>query len=56
MSTALFVLVAFAVGYFMGHKMGVVKTLIKVQGLIQQMQDIEKMMRNWDSDWNEDRL
>ncbi len=54
--TILWIGLAFFAGYFIGHKLGVIETLMKVQGLISQLQEIEEMFKRWETDWKEDRF
>lgn len=52
----LYILGAFALGYYIGKKVGVAETMIKVQGLIRQLQEIENTWNNTFKQWNEDNL
>jgi hypothetical protein len=56
MLTALSLIAMFIGGYYLGRKVGIAETMLRVQGLIQQLQEIEKTWNNTFKQWNEDNL
>lgn len=56
MLTVLGVMLAFIAGYIIGHNLGVAKTMLKMQGLIMDLQAIVKMWEQHEEQWNEDQL
>lgn len=56
MLTALSLIAMFTLGYYMGRKVGIAETMLKVQGLIRQLQEIEETWSKTFKTWNEDDL
>lgn len=56
MATFILVCVALFAGYFVGHSVGVAKTMLRVQGLLSEMQNIVKIWETHEEQWNEDKL
>jgi hypothetical protein len=56
MLTAIALVLTFIAGYIIGNNMGVAKTMLRVQGLIMEMQAIVQMWEGHQEQWNEDQL
>jgi hypothetical protein len=50
--TILFVIGSFALGYFIGKRIGVAQTMLKLESIIYDLQRIEHSFKQW----NEDQL
>jgi hypothetical protein len=50
--TILYIISAFASGYYIGKRIGVAQTMLKVQAIIYDLQQIENSFKQW----NEDKL
>lgn len=53
-----FLLVAFAsfVSYYIGRKVGIAYAMMRMQGIIYDMQQIEMLYKQKQQKWNEDKL
>lgn len=56
MFTFIMALATFITGYIVGHNMGVARTMLRIQNLILQLQEIESIFKNHQEQWNEDNL
>lgn len=56
MLTFFAIIASFIAGYMIGHNLGVARTMLRVQGLIMEMQAIVKMWEGHEEQWNEDKL
>ena len=50
--TILYILGVFALGYYIGRRIGVAQTLLKLESIIYDLQKIENSFKQW----NEDKL
>jgi hypothetical protein len=48
----LYIICAFGLGYYIGKRIGVAQTMLKVQAIIYDLQQIENSFKQW----NEDKL
>jgi hypothetical protein len=48
--------IAFAIGYWIGKRMGVAQTMLRMEGIIADLQQIEMTWRRAKNQWNEDNL
>lgn len=56
MLTFVAITLALICGYLIGHNMGVARTMMKMQDLLQDMQAIVDMLDKHEQQWNEDNL
>ncbi|MFN5251450.1 MAG: hypothetical protein ACK5DE_10400 [Bacteroidota bacterium] len=49
-------LITYAIGYWYGKRVGVATTMIRVQHLIYELQQIENFWKTKNKQWNEDNL
>lgn len=49
-------LITYAVGYWHGKRVGIAKTMIRLQRLIYELQQIEMFWKSKTKQWNEDNL
>lgn len=56
MMTFIAIGIAYILGFWIGRKVGIAETMLKVQNLIVQLQNIEKEINGMFKQWNEDDL
>lgn len=49
-------LITFAIGYWYGKRVGITQTMIRMQRLIYELQQIEAFWKSKGKQWNEDQL
>ena len=49
-------LITYTVGYWLGKRAGVAQTMLRMQGIIYDLQQIEAMWKSKRKQWNEDEL
>jgi hypothetical protein len=48
--------ITFFIGYWYGRRVGIAETMLKVQRLISELQQIEAFWQSKTKQWNEDQL
>ena len=56
MTTFLLVALGSIVGYYIGRKVGIAFAMMRMQGIIDEMQQIQMFFKEKQSGWNEDKL
>jgi hypothetical protein len=46
----LYIICAFALGYYIGKRIGVAQTMLKVQAIIYDLRQIENSFKQWNED------
>ena len=49
-------LITYTIGYWQGKRTGVAQTMLRVQSLIYELQQIEAFWKSKNKQWNEDEL
>ena len=56
METFIVGLITYAIGFWYGKRVGMANTMIRVQNLIHELQQIELFWKSKTKQWNEDEL
>lgn len=56
METFLVGLITYAIGYWYGKRVGVANTMIRVQNILYELQQIQNFWKPKNNQWNEDQL
>jgi hypothetical protein len=56
MTTFLLVALASIIGYHIGRKVGITYAMMRMQGIIDDMQQIQMFLKEKQQTWNEDNL
>ena len=54
MTTFLLVLLAYFIGFWLGKRVGVAQTMLRMEGIIADLQRIEYVFKRKTKEWNED--